>query len=130
MSATADAFLTAAESVADLLARPEVADAWEQPSALAEWQVSGLAGHLGDQAPLVVRLLGADEADRAPISLDEHYRRAAWVGAAVDDEVSVDIRAAGERDAAEGRDALLAQARDARVHCPQCWPQPHPTAPC
>jgi hypothetical protein len=113
MSAISEAFLTAVDSVAHLLARPEVAAAWETPSALAEWRVSGLAGHLGDQAPLVVRLLSADESDQAPITLDEHYRRAAWVGAAVDDEVSADIRAAGERDAAEGRDALLAQVRDA-----------------
>jgi hypothetical protein len=106
-------FVTAASTVADLLARPEVAAAWDQPSALAEWKVSGLAGHLGDQAPLVVTLLGADESDQEPITLDEHYRRAAWVGAAVDDEVSISIRAAGELDAAEGRDALLTRVREA-----------------
>jgi hypothetical protein len=106
-------FVTAARSVADLLAHPEVAAAWDKPSALAEWAVSGLAGHLGDQAPLVVRLLSADEPDQEPITLDEHYRRAAWVGASVDDEVSVGIRTAGERDAAAGLDALLASAREA-----------------
>jgi hypothetical protein len=106
-------FVTAASTVADLLARPEVAAAWDQPSVLAEWKVSGLAGHLGDQAPLVVTLLGADESDQEPITLDEHYRRAAWVGAAVDDEVSISIRAAGELDAAEGRDALLTRVREA-----------------
>jgi hypothetical protein len=113
MDASPHPLVTAAGTVADLLARPEVAAGWDLPSALAEWKVSGLAGHLGDQAPLVVTLLGADESDQEPITLDEHYRRAAWVGAAVDDQVSVDIRAAGERDAAEGRDALLTRAREA-----------------
>ena len=113
MDAATHPFVTAARSVADLLARPEVAAAWDQPSALPAWKVSGLAGHLGDQAPLVVTLLTAEESDREPITLDEHYRRAAWVGAAVDDEVNVSIRAAGERDAAEGRDALVARVRDA-----------------
>jgi hypothetical protein len=66
----------------------------------------------------VVTLLGADESDQEPITLDEHYRRAAWVGAAVDDEVSVDIRAAGERDAAGGRDALLTRVREALEELP------------
>jgi hypothetical protein len=113
VTGTPHPFVTAAATVADLLARPEVATAWERPSALAEWKVSGLAGHLGDQAPLVVTLLSAEESDQEPITLDEHYRRAAWVGAAVDDDVSVSIRAAGERDAAEGRDALLARVREA-----------------
>ena len=113
MDATPHPFVTAAATVADLLARPEVPAAWDQPSALPAWTVSGLAGHLGDQAPLVVRLLHAEESDQEPITLDEHYRRAAWVGAAVDDEVNVDIRAAGERDAAEGRDALLTRVREA-----------------
>ena len=80
--------MTAASSVADLLARPEVAAAWDQPSALAEWKVSGLAGHLGDQASARGHAARApSESDQEPITLDEHYRRAAWVGAAVDDEV-------------------------------------------
>jgi hypothetical protein len=105
--------LIAARSVTDLLARPEVAAAWGRSSALAGWKVSGLAGHLGAQAPLVVRLLAAAESDQQPITLDEHYRRAAWVGADVDDEVSEGIRAAGEREAAEGLAALVARAREA-----------------
>jgi hypothetical protein len=109
----------AARTVVELLSRPEVAAQWDQPSALAEWRVSGLAGHLGDQVPLVVRLLGAVESDLEPITLDEHYRRAAWVGADVDDEVSADIRTAGERGAAEGVEALLERAREAGDRLPE-----------
>ena len=44
-----DAYLTAVDSIVDLLARSEVAAAWDPPSALAEWSVSGLAGHLAGQ---------------------------------------------------------------------------------
>ena len=113
MDAMADSFVIAATTVADLLARPEVAAAWDRPSALASWKVSGLAGHLGDQCPLAVGLLGADESDQEPITLDGHYRRAAWVDAGVDDVVSVNIRAAGERNAAEGLDALRTRVREA-----------------
>ena len=113
-----DGFLAAVDSIAELLARPEVADRWEQPSALAEWSVGGLAAHLADQGPLAVALIGAEESDDEPISLDEHYRRAAWVGAAIDDEVSGDIRVGGERGAGVGRDALLAQVREAREELP------------
>ena len=113
MDAMADSFVIAATTVADLLARPEVAAAWDRPSALASWKVSGLAGHLGDQCPLAVGLLGADESDQEPITLDGHYRRAAWVDAGVDDVVSVNIRAAGERNAAEGLHALRTRVREA-----------------
>jgi uncharacterized protein (TIGR03083 family) len=42
-------FLSAARSAAALLHSPELADAWSKPSALAEFRVSGLAGHLAGQ---------------------------------------------------------------------------------
>ena len=67
-----DAYLLAVDSVADLLARPEVAAAWESPSALAEWSVGGLAGHLAGQVFAGVNLHrgraeppGTDRARRA-----------------------------------------------------------------
>lgn len=43
---TVTSFLTGAEVVADALASPEVASAWDRPSVLADQLVSGLAGHL------------------------------------------------------------------------------------
>ena len=42
-----EAYLSAAGTVAELLRSPALADAWSAPSALAEFRVSGLAGHLG-----------------------------------------------------------------------------------
>ena len=114
MSAVADAFLTAVDSVADLLAHPEVADAWEQPSALAEWSVGGLVGHLAGQAFAGVNLIEAEPSELTPIALDEHYERVTWIGAAVDDEQSVDIRSGGDANAEAGPEALLARVVRAR----------------
>ena len=114
MSAVADAFLTAVDSVADLLARPEVADAWEQPSALAEWSVGGLAGHLAGQAFAGVNLIEAEPSELTPIALDEHYERVTWIGAAVDDEQSVDIRVRRRRQR-RGADPK---------HCSPGWSRP------
>ncbi len=53
----ADGYLEAARSVAGLLADPAVAAAWDEPSALAEFSVHGLAGHLALQVSHVSRVL-------------------------------------------------------------------------
>ena len=108
------AYLTAVDSVAELLGRAEVADAWDSPSALAEWRVGGLAGHLAAQAFLGVRLLENGPSTQDPISIDEHYERAAWVTAKVDDDVSASIRAGGDADAQAGPAALVDRVRTAR----------------
>lgn len=41
-----DGYLRAAECAGELLAAPTVADRWDQPSALKQWSVAGLSGHL------------------------------------------------------------------------------------
>jgi uncharacterized protein (TIGR03083 family) len=107
-------YLDAVDSVIDLLGRPEVAAAWESPSALSEWSVGGLAGHLAGQVFAGVNLIEAEPSELEPIALDEHYERASWIGAAVDDVVSVDIRSGGDANAAEGPAALVARVVDAR----------------
>ena len=107
-------FLAAVDSVVDLLERHEVAVAWEAPSALAEWTVGGLAGHLAGQVFAGANLIEAEPSDLAPIALDEHYERVTWIGAAVDDEVSVDIRSGGDENAADGPAALVARVVETR----------------
>ncbi|GAA6524474.1 maleylpyruvate isomerase N-terminal domain-containing protein [Intrasporangium sp. DVR] len=108
-----DAFVTAADHVVRLLERDEVATAWDRPSALAEWSVGGLAAHLANQVPTAVRLLTSPPGP-PPILLEEHYARAAWVTASLDDEVNADIRSTGDEQAAAGPSAVLAQVREAR----------------
>jgi hypothetical protein len=115
MTDVADAYLTAVDSVVDLLARPEVTAAWESRSALAEWSVGGLAGHLAGQVFAGVNLIEAEASTLAPIALDEHYRRVSWIGAAVDDDVSVEIRAGGDEYADAGPQALLARVVEGRA---------------
>jgi Mycothiol maleylpyruvate isomerase N-terminal domain len=69
---TTDAYLQAARSAAELLHRPEVAAAWDAPSALPEFMVRGLAGHLAGQVFSVARVLAADAPAHAPIGILDH----------------------------------------------------------
>jgi hypothetical protein len=102
----AETFLTAARISADLARRPEVAEHWTQESACAGMSVGGLAHHLVQQLTNTVRILAAEPRDDAPIPLLEHYERAAWVTADLDDEVNVRIREDADVDAAGGPDGL------------------------
>jgi len=108
VSEVRDDFLAAARIAADLLRREAVAAAWSQPSALPEFSVRGLAGHLAFQILAIPRIVAAPVPAEPTISLLEHYQRVAWVGAGVDDEINVNIRDGGEREAAEGPAALAA----------------------
>jgi len=114
MSATA-AYPEAAGQAVILLGAPEVADAWEEPSALAEMTVGALAGHLAYQIFSVDSALEAPASEVAPIPLLEHYARAAWLGAPLDSEVNVGIRARGESIASGGPESLSERASAAVV---------------
>jgi len=103
------AYLEAARSAAALLARPEVAQAWERPSALEGMTVGALAVHLASEVLLVqdARRDRARWSEDDPIPLLEHYRRSAWVTAGPDDQANVSIRESAARDAAPGHAAML-----------------------
>ncbi|WP_167478705.1 maleylpyruvate isomerase N-terminal domain-containing protein [Nocardia arthritidis] len=109
MSAIRDAYLAAAESAARLLADPAVAAVWDRPSALPEFSVRGLAGHLGAQVLHVSRALAAEVPDGVPLTVAEFYAGATAFEADVDDEISVRIRQGGEAAAAQGAQALVAE---------------------
>lgn len=100
------AYLEAAESAAALLVDPAVTAAWEAPSALAKLSVGGLAGHLARQVTRAQEVVTADPPAEPPISLLDHYARSAWVGADLDDDVNVGVRATSEQEAADGVAAL------------------------
>lgn len=112
-----DAFLTATDHVLAVVGRDDVGQAWGARSALDEWSVGGLVAHLAGQPQTAVTLLSA-EPSRDPIPLEEHYRRSAWVGASLDDEVNVAIREGGDAGAAAGRDEVLAGVIAAREALP------------
>jgi hypothetical protein len=105
-----DAYLDAAGQAVALLRTPDVAAAWEQPSALAEMTVAGLAGHLAYQIFSVSPALAEPVSEEVPIPLLEHYGRAVWIGAPLDGEVNAGIRARGEAIGSEGAQSLWERA--------------------
>lgn len=107
-------FLAAARATAGLLRDPAVAKAWDKPSALARFQVAGLAGHLANQVLMLPDVLTgpAPSADVLPVV--EHYRHILWImGADLDAEPSVRVRQGGERIAEPGPSALADRVDEA-----------------
>lgn len=102
-----EAFLVAGQSAATLLRLPQVEQGWARPSALVEFSVGGLCGHLANQVFAASQALGREPLDGAPIPLLQHYFRGSWMGAPIDDEVNVQIRARGERLAGESPQDLV-----------------------
>jgi hypothetical protein len=113
MTALADAFLDAAASAADLLAHPAVATDWDKPSALAEFSVRGLAGHLAYQVLNVPDVLTAPAPDAPPLTLEQHYGQVRWRGTDINNETNAGIRASGEARAEVGPVQLVAEVHDA-----------------
>jgi hypothetical protein len=109
------AYLEAARSAVVLLERPEVADAWDRPSALEGMTVGALAVHLGSEV-LLVQDAWRDPARWSPdepIPLLEHYRRSSWVTGGPDHEANVGIRESAEQAASPGHAAMLADVQAA-----------------
>ncbi|MEV0698831.1 maleylpyruvate isomerase N-terminal domain-containing protein [Saccharopolyspora sp. NPDC050389] len=122
MSTIREAYLQAAASAAAVLGDPAVAAAWDRPSALAEFSVRGLAGHLASQILFVPRLLATAEPAEEPLPLLGYYAKSEWIGADVNADVNVRLREIGEDFAAEGSAALVAEVdsavRDLRSELP------------
>jgi Mycothiol maleylpyruvate isomerase N-terminal domain len=109
MTGTREDFLSTARSAAGLLRDPAVAAAWSGTSALPEFTLGGLAGHLAYQVLAVPPALAEPAPREETISLLDHYGRVAWIGAGLDEEINVRIRRGGEQAAAEGPEALAAK---------------------
>ena len=112
------AFLAATDHVIATVSLDEVASRWDEPSALADWSLGGLVAHLVSQPVTVESLLASDPASD-PIPLDEHYARAAWVTATLDDEVNVAIREGSDRKAEAGHQEVLSAVVGARAALPE-----------
>ncbi|GAA4589323.1 hypothetical protein GCM10023194_43260 [Planotetraspora phitsanulokensis] len=109
MAQIRDLYLTAAASAAELLASPQVASSWHDPSALAKLSVQGLAGHLAGQIFFIPKVLAEPVPTEEVIPIHEYYARVSWIGSDVDDPFNVLIRTSGEQDAKDGPAALAAQ---------------------
>ncbi|MDQ0994695.1 maleylpyruvate isomerase N-terminal domain-containing protein [Streptomyces sp. V3I7] len=108
-----NAYLDVAARAVNLLDTSEVAAAWDRPSALPEWNVSGLSGHLAYQILSVTPALRqpASDEEAKPVPVLEHYTRAVWIDAPLDGEVNSGIRAKGEALSVEGVGPLIDQLR-------------------
>lgn len=108
-----DAVLDSARISADLALSDPVRSRWGEESACAGMTVGGLAHHLTGQIDNLVALYAEPPDASAPITVREHYRRAAWANTALDDEDNVGIRIDADEAAEGGPDAHAAQVRAA-----------------
>ncbi|MBM7774215.1 hypothetical protein JOD54_004419 [Actinokineospora baliensis] len=109
-----DAFLSAARTALTLLRDPAVTAAWDKPSALPEFGVSGLAAHLAYQVLVLPEVLADPIPDEPRIALLDHYSHAAWINEDIDGETNVRIREGGNR-LAEGGPVALADRVEAAL---------------
>jgi Mycothiol maleylpyruvate isomerase N-terminal domain len=109
-----EAYLAGAATVPPLLRDPAVAAGWNGPSALPEFAVRGLAGHLASQIFMVSQSIDGEASDLDAIALSDHYARVTWIDAPLDSVVNTFIRDNGEA-AAEGGAEVLADAVNAAV---------------
>ncbi|MEY9846473.1 uncharacterized protein (TIGR03083 family) [Streptacidiphilus sp. BW17] len=107
-----ESYLAAAEAAVSLLAHQSVADAWEKPSALAGYAVSGLAGHLAGQVNVVAKALDGPEPDTEPVALLDYFLQASWIDADQDGEVHRGIRGSGDQYAEVGPQALATRTAE------------------
>lgn len=112
MNSIRRAFLDASEVSRDVLAREEVHEAWDRPSALAGMSVGALAGHLVRATGSVLRYLDRPEPTGTPIGPAEYYVRALETFD-LSAQTHVDVRQKGEEEAAVGYEALVARLEEA-----------------
>ncbi|MGW6796978.1 maleylpyruvate isomerase N-terminal domain-containing protein [Streptomyces chartreusis] len=107
-----EAYLRWASAAADVLRSPSVAAAWDEPSVLPGYRVSGLSGHLARNIVLVEPVLDRPASGASPIPLLDHYTRNDWLDADPQGEVHLGIRERGAKAAADGPDVLARHVTD------------------
>jgi hypothetical protein len=113
-----DGFEASAGLACRLATRPEVVARWSDESACEGMTIGGLAHHLVVQVSNAVSILGGPPSEQAPISLAEHYRRAAWVRSDLDEEANAGIRDGANLEAESGREALAERVADGLAGLP------------
>jgi hypothetical protein len=123
-------YLAAAEVAAGLIGDPLITARWSEPSALTEFAVSGLAGHLARQVIMVPALLNREiPPDPEVIGVLDHYARVPWVDAALDDEANVSVRRTSDAEAADGPAALARRTTEAITQLTTRLPAEDPRRP-
>jgi hypothetical protein len=101
-----DSYLATARTAAALLRSPGVAHHWTESSALPEYRISGLAGHLGMAVLWVASSLDAEVTDDEPLDAVQYFARFA-PGASPDEPRHQRIRGMGEAAAGDGPADLI-----------------------
>lgn len=98
-----DSYLKTAGLAATLLRAPEVAEHWDEPSALPEFRVGGLAGHIGMAAVFKVEeSLTAAIPDQPPVDAAEYFATSYVPGESPDTPAHQRIRQMSEEAAGVG----------------------------
>lgn len=106
------AYLATTDVVSRLLHRAELARQWTEPSALVEFRISGLAGHLARAAFTVETALAVDEPAGTPVDAVTYYLAGDDIDGGPQHPISQRIRERGEESAGAGA-AELASRFDA-----------------
>jgi hypothetical protein len=104
-------FLGASHEAVKLIAAPEVADAWQKPSVLPDFDVASLVGHLARVIMQVEWYLDAEAPTGSPISAIEYYVPLTD-GQNLTSPRNLAIRETGTQAAAGGHDELLYALRE------------------
>jgi uncharacterized protein (TIGR03083 family) len=108
MFSLADDFLTGAEAIRPLLESDELVAKWDEPSALAEFSVRGLAGHLARGVTVTRYVFEELEPDGEPADGPRSYAHASKRFP----DRAAEIRKRGEDTASDGPAALAAWYAD------------------
>jgi hypothetical protein len=121
-------YLAAADAALGLLASPEVAARWGEPSACAGFTVGGLAAHLAWQVQSARSAVESDRpaSDAAVTELAAHYTQAAWIGSGLDSAANTGIRDTGEQRAEAGAAEVARSTREAREYLAKQFASPAP----
>jgi hypothetical protein len=109
------AYLSAVDQATAMLARPEVAATWDAPSALAEFSVGGLAGHLFRSLLTVEQYLDRPEPRGDGAGSAAAYYHALPMSPDPATAPNRSVRAGGDEAAARGPAAVAAEAAAARA---------------
>lgn len=96
-------YSAAVDIAADLLGDPAVEASWDEPSALAGWQVSGLSGHLARAVTTVEQYLDGDPVPQGELLTPGGYYAAAIHTSELESDLHRTIRERGDEMASGGR---------------------------
>jgi hypothetical protein len=110
-----DAYLGAVDWLRSILGRPEVADAWAEPSAVAQYTVGGVAAHAVHSVLWLEQLLRDSEpAGLRQVSIAEFFGTNRLEGSVDVDPFSASLRAAAEAFALTGAAVVIAACTASR----------------